>query len=145
MIRLGQGVDNGIRAVIYLARQEVDRRVSLKEIANAIKVSPSFLAKILQAYSRAGIVSSIRGVRGGYLLKKAPTHITLRDLVANIVDPNPIGACPMIGRICPRQSGCTIFSILLSLEKTIYQLVTHKTLVDLCNGSDKENLQCPNS
>ena len=135
MVRWGQGVDNGIRAVVYLSGQEMNRRVPLKEIAKELKTSPSFLAKIMQTYSRAGIVNAARGAKGGYLLKKSPPQITLRDLVEELIDSAPVGACPLIGRICPRRSECTISPVIASLEKAIYELVAGKTLVDLCNGT----------
>jgi Rrf2 family protein len=134
MVRWGQGVDNGIRAVVYLSRQDANRRVPLKEIAEELKASPSFLAKIMQTYSRAGIVSASRGARGGYLLKKTPLEITLRDLVEELLDSTPVGACPMISRICPRQKECSVCAVLVSIEKEVCRLVEGKTLVDLCAG-----------
>ncbi len=136
MIRWGHGVDNGIRAVIYLAKQEVNSRTPLKRIAEDLKVSATFLAKILQSYSRAGIVNASRGARGGYLLKKMPAEITLRDLIENIMESAPVGSCPMIGRFCPRQKECSVYTVLVSVEKAVSELVENKTLVDLCNGTN---------
>ena len=140
MVRWGQGVDNGIRAVVYLSRQETHRRVPLREIAKELKVSPSFLAKIMQTYSRTGIVSASRGARGGYLLKKTPVQITLKDLVEELIDSAPAGACPLIGRGCPRRSECTISPVIASLEKAIYELIAGKTVVDLCGAGNGKPL-----
>ncbi len=135
MVRWGQGVDNGIRAVVYLSKQDTRRRVPLKEMAKELRASSSFLAKIMQTYSRAGIVSASRGAKGGYLLKRTPAKITLRDLVENLMDSTPLGACPMIGRVCPRQKECSVCTVLVSIEKEVCRLVEEKTLVDLCAGA----------
>jgi Rrf2 family protein len=64
-------------------------------IAKATKVPPAYLAKVLQALVRGGVVTSQRGIGGGIALAKSPAELTILEVV-NAVDPiQRIRSCPL--------------------------------------------------
>jgi Rrf2 family protein len=81
-----------VQAVIYLARQERSRVVSVSEMATVIAVSAKFLEDVLGALRAAGIVHSRRGKEGGYVLALAPAEMTVLDVVRAIEGPELLPA-----------------------------------------------------
>ena len=71
----------GIRALICLALGDENERVALSTIAERSEVSMQYLEQIFAALRRAGIVRSVKGSQGGYLLNDAPENITVADIV----------------------------------------------------------------
>lgn len=86
-MRLTRGGEYGILGVLYLAQQDDGMVSVLSEIAKAQDVPPLFLAKIFQALTRAGVVKSHRGVKGGFSLARAAGEITIKDVIEAIEGP----------------------------------------------------------
>ncbi len=61
-------------------------------------ISPSFVAKIFPKLEKAGIVRSSEGVRGGYLLARAPEEISVLEVVDAIEGRKPLFDCQEITR-----------------------------------------------
>jgi Rrf2 family cysteine metabolism transcriptional repressor len=83
------------RAVLELARRAPDAQpVSASQIAASQEIPEKYLVHILLQLKHAGLVRSMRGARGGYLIAKRPEMITLRDIVLAIdgpaMDPLPV-------------------------------------------------------
>ncbi|GMV94230.1 MAG: Rrf2 family transcriptional regulator [Candidatus Hydrogenedentes bacterium] len=83
------------RAVVELARHEnSEAPVTAVHIAERRGIPEKYLVHILLQLKRAGLVKSIRGAQGGYLLAKSPDEISLHDLVQSIdgpiLDPLPV-------------------------------------------------------
>lgn len=81
-----QKAEYALRAVVWLAEYSKKGPLSNQEIAQGTEVPPTYLAKIFQELVKAKIVSSRRGVGGGFELEKDSRDITLLDVV-NAVDP----------------------------------------------------------
>lgn len=89
-----QTVEYALRAVVFLA-QHPDRSRTTEQVAEATKVPPAYLAKLMQGLVRAGVVRSQRGVGGGVMLARVPDELTLLEVV-NAVDPiKRITTCPL--------------------------------------------------
>lgn len=83
------------RAVVELAmREHSDVPVTAVQIADRRGIPEKYLVHILLQLKRAGIVRSIRGSQGGYMLGRSPDDITLLDIVRSIdgavLDPLPV-------------------------------------------------------
>ena len=70
-----------IRAVLYLAKQPSGEVVLKKDICKTQDITPAFLTKIFQPMIKCSIISSQRGVGGGFYLAKKPENISLLDVV----------------------------------------------------------------
>ncbi len=80
-----------VRAVINLSRTMNSQR-SVREVANEEDISSDFLEKIFSQLKKAGIITSIRGAHGGFLLAKKPKEITvlcILEAVGEELSPTP--------------------------------------------------------
>ena len=71
----------GITALIDLAVYARNQCVQLSSIAERNKISVKYLGQIFSGLRRAGLVKSIKGPQGGYLLAKSPESITVADVI----------------------------------------------------------------
>ncbi len=71
----------GIMAALDLALQNGDSPIQAKAIARRQGIPLRFLEQVLHAMKKAGLVDSLRGAQGGYLLNKLPGEISLAEIV----------------------------------------------------------------
>ncbi|MFF3974942.1 RrF2 family transcriptional regulator [Streptomyces rubiginosohelvolus] len=79
-------------------------------LAELHDVSPSYLAKQMQALSRAGLVQSVQGKAGGYALTRSPSLITVLDVVEAVDGPGSAFVCTEIrqrGPMATPPEACT--------------------------------------
>ena len=77
----------GILAAMDLALQNGVAPVQAKSIARRHAIPARFLEQVLHALKRAGVVESLRGAQGGYLLSKPPSDISLAEIVEALDGP----------------------------------------------------------
>jgi Rrf2 family protein len=100
-----QTVEYALRAVVQLA-YVAPKPSTTAALAKVTQVPQAYLAKVLQALARSGIVTSQRGVGGGVTLARDASQLTILDIV-NAVDPiRRIKTCPLDlathgARLCP--------------------------------------------
>src|SRR5689334_1341702 len=91
---LSQTVEYALRAVVQLA-SIAPKASTTADLAVITRVPPAYLAKVLQALVKAGIVASQRGASGGVTLAHPPEKLTILDIV-DATDPiQRIKSCPL--------------------------------------------------
>lgn len=102
---LSKTVEYALRAVVFLATRP-GQPATTEEVADRTRVPAPYLAKIMQALTRKGVVKSQRGVGGGVTLTKRPEDLTILEVV-NAVEPLgrittcPLGLAAHGVRLCP--------------------------------------------
>ncbi|GAA4557589.1 RrF2 family transcriptional regulator [Planotetraspora kaengkrachanensis] len=91
---MSEGVEWAVHCCVVLT--SVAAPVPAARLAELHQVSPTYLAKQLQALARAGLVFSVQGKSGGYVLSRPPAEITLLDVVEAIDGPEPAFVCTEI-------------------------------------------------
>ncbi len=71
----------GLRCLLQLARVPKGQLVSVREIAEKEGLSAAYVEKLLRLLSRAGLVHSVRGVKGGYTLNRPASQLTLGETI----------------------------------------------------------------
>jgi Rrf2 family protein len=110
-VKLSDGVEWGLHCAAFLAVLPPELILPAKALAEYHGVSESYLLKQLQALTRAGLLQSIPGPKGGYRLARAADTITLLDVVEAIEGTDAAFRCAEI-----RQCGPA------ALEKSAYRL-----------------------
>jgi Rrf2 family protein len=87
------GVEYALHSLLSLARPTIQQPICIKDLAAFHGVSESYLSKIFTKLTKAGIVQSIPGVKGGYELAKSPEMITFLEVVEAIEGKQPIFQC----------------------------------------------------
>jgi Rrf2 family protein len=95
-MRMSQGVEWAVHACTVLAPLPPGRGLSLAALAEFHGVPPAYMAKQMQALSRAGIVRTSRGKTGGYALARPASEITLWQVARAIDGPEPAFRCSEI-------------------------------------------------
>jgi Rrf2 family cysteine metabolism transcriptional repressor len=70
----------GIRAIVELAQYEGERPLQLKAIAERQDISVKYLEQLMGVLRSAGLVRSVRGSKGGYVLARLPEQIRLSEV-----------------------------------------------------------------
>jgi Rrf2 family protein len=86
-MHLNRGVEYGIEGLTYLATAGGDRTTFLHEVSRATAIPETFLSKIFQRLVRSGLIRSRRGFRGGFLLARPASQITLREVIEALQGP----------------------------------------------------------
>ncbi len=98
--------DYGVRALLYLAKQPPGKLSSMKEISQAMEIPYIFLAKVMKQFVQRKYVISKRGISGGYMLAKAPSSITLREIIETLEGPITMNKCLKKTASCHRKKEC---------------------------------------
>lgn len=107
-MKLSGGVEWALHCCVVLTT--ATEPVPAARLAELHDVSGSYLAKQLQALSRAGLVTSVQGKAGGYVLTRAPELITILDVVTAVDGAQPAFVCTEIrqrGPLAAPQEACT--------------------------------------
>lgn len=128
MMELTRKADYAIRSMIYLAGLPEGRIALIGEIAEASQVPPAFLAKILQPFTKSGLVSSTRGVTGGFSLVKNPEEITLREIIETIEGPITPNRCVMGADACSLSQTCPVHPVWHRIQSTVQGILDEVTL-----------------
>lgn len=91
---LSQTVEYALRAATYLATSPDEPR-TVDQIAEATLVPVAYLAKVMQALVRGGVVKSRRGVGGGFTLARPPCDLPLLEIVKAVDPIQRITTCPL--------------------------------------------------
>lgn len=100
-MKIGKGVEWAAHTCALLAALPPGAALAGEALASFLGVPPPYLAKQLQALSRAGIVTARRGAAGGYQLAKSPDSLTLWDVTAAIEGTAPSFRCTEVRRKGP--------------------------------------------
>ncbi len=113
----------GIMAAVDLALHNGTSPVRAKSIAHRQTIPARFLEQVLHAMKNAGLVDSLRGAQGGYLLSKLPAEVSLADIVEAL--DGPLSPSPERGAAARRTRGMTKPESLLS---SVWERVTQAEL-----------------
>jgi len=131
-MHLTQETDYAMRILFCLAKN--GRRMDAATISDAMSVSLRFSLKILGKLAAAGIVTSYKGVRGGYELARPADQITLKDVVDAIEGrPYAISRCLGSDYECNRgASGCCAFQeVWGEITETVNRRLAGLTFADM--------------
>lgn len=107
-MQITRQADYALRAMIFLARLEPNRRAATSQIADEQRIPPSFLAKIISQLSIAGLIHTSRGARGGVSLARPPEEISVLEVVEAIDGPITLNECTEDPSACPFGSECVL-------------------------------------
>lgn len=80
-MKFSVGVEYALHCLLYMVNLEEGKSVGIKDLAAFQGISESYLSKVYAKLSKAGIVKSVPGVKGGYALSKDAEDITFWDVI----------------------------------------------------------------
>ena len=118
-MKLSDGIEWGIHVTTLLAVLPPDGALPAARLAEFHGVPAAYLAKHLQALSRAGILESVHGPGGGYRLAKSAAEITVLDVVEAIEGTEPAFRCHEIRRRGPAAQPATAYPVPCGIHRVM--------------------------
>lgn len=129
ILNISEASSLGMHAGVILAVNP-DKFLSTKEISSKLKVSAAHMSKVLQRLVKTGIVKSIRGPAGGFVLAKKPDRITLLNIFEAIEGTLRLSDCLFDGKNCALGK-CMLGNLIPKINKEVKEHLKNTALADL--------------
>lgn len=133
MLKLGRLTDYATLVMTQLA-SEPQRMRSAHDIAERVHVASPTVAKLLRLLSRAGLVESERGARGGYRLARSAAAISVADIVTAIEGPVALTQCAGSHSRCSIQQRCGVGGSWRLINAAVEQALAAVTLQHMADS-----------
>jgi len=122
-------------AMTDLALNTSDKPISLADIAERQEISLSYLEQLFGKLRKSGLVKSVRGPGGGYLLSRPAADLRVSDIVMAVDEPLTATRCkPGSPAGCHHdKSRCLTHDLWEELGNQIYLYLSSVSLDDVCN------------
>lgn len=127
MLRLSKLADYGSQVMAYMARNNAVH--SANEVAVATGIAVPTVSKILKKLARGGLLSSVRGAKGGYVLSRRPEEISIAEIIDAMDGPISITECST--STCQQESFCSTRSNWQGINRLIREALEKVTLVEM--------------
>ena len=131
MLRISKLTDYGTVVLAQLARAPGERRTATA-VAKQTRIALPTVSKLLKSFHRAGLVTSVRGARGGYQLARPPASISAAEIIDAIDGPVAITECSGDHSACDIETVCRTGSAWQRINDAIRQSLDGVTLAQLC-------------
>ena len=135
MLRLSTKGQYGVRAMYEVAKAGSVGPVTIKEISVKQDVSVAYLEQILNKLRKAGIIQSVKGPGGGYMLARDPEKISIGQILKELEGPVAITSCLDPSEGCVRVDSCVTHLLWKSLGDNIERFLDSMSLQDLLSGN----------
>ncbi len=125
-MQITREADYAIRCVLHLSRCK-EGSATVGDIAEAQSIPRTFAAKILQKLSKAKIVKSVRGIKGGFRLARDPARISILDVIEAIQGPLNVNICVLDRQSCERQPTCMVHPIWVEIQILLKERLAYYT------------------
>lgn len=138
-MRITTWAEYGLICAVHLARRASDGPVTGRDIAERERLPSDYVEQILLRMRRAEIVRSTRGARGGYMLSRAPSDISVRDVIKaselTTFDLHCVSH-PVNSERCADSGNCSIRPVWVLLQQRIDEVLEGVKLSDLLGEED---------
>ncbi len=131
----------GVKAMFDLAQHMGEGPISLKSIAERQGISEHYLEQLISGLRKTGLVKSVRGAQGGYVLGREPEKIRVGDIIR--VLEGPIAPVDCVSEedpeSCVKAEFCVTRTIWEKVRDSIADVLDSITLADMVEDAAKKN------
>ncbi|MGN0318637.1 MAG: RrF2 family transcriptional regulator [Lachnospira sp.] len=129
-----------LRMMIDLAMHYNEGYIALKDISQRQDISKKYLEQIIPFLNRNKLLSSNKGHMGGYMLSKAPSEITVMEILESAEGSlAPVSCMDNTPNLCEKCEQCVTLPIYEGLSKVVNDYLSSITLEDIINSKDNGN------
>jgi len=131
----------GLKAMFDLTLHYGDGPISLKSIAERQLISDHYLEQLIASLRKSGLVKSVRGAQGGYMLADSPSKITVGDIIRVLEGPIGPSDCVIEGETssCDRADCCVTRTVWERIQLSISEVIDSITLQNMLDDYQKIN------
>jgi Rrf2 family transcriptional regulator, nitric oxide-sensitive transcriptional repressor len=130
IFHLSEAANLAIHALNHLASNSDLQPISTIQVAEALGASNNHLSKVFQRLTKVGLVTSIRGPRGGFCLAWDPKDVTLLEIYEAIDGPLGKDSCLLGHEECDRET-CVFGGLVTNIQSQVDKYFSNTTLADL--------------
>jgi Rrf2 family protein len=127
ILKISEASVLALHAMINIATKREEMATNA-EIAEFLNASENHLSKVLQRLTKAGLVKSIRGPKGGFVLGKDSSEITIREIYELFEGPMASSKCLMQSPVCG--NNCVFGDLLTRINHMVIDFMTETRLSD---------------
>lgn len=139
MLRLSTKGHYGLKAMFDLAMHYGPNPIPLRAVAERQNISDHYLEQLIAVLRRAGLVKSVRGAQGGYILAREPEKITVGEIVRALE--GPIAPVDCVSEVdpadCDHSDYCITRSVWERVRDSIASVLDSISLADMCRDAEK--------
>jgi len=125
-----------LRIMIDLAAHSAGGKVKIREISERQNISVKYLEQVINALSKAGLVTGERGPQGGYVITVDPSSITAGDIIRLVDGPTSPAPCHTPdGGTCPMSGRCASEEMWSRIEEATDSILDSYRISDLAERS----------
>jgi len=117
--------------MLDLAHHNSGGPVLIKDISEREEISKLYLKQLLVSLRVAGLVRTVRGANGGFILARPPSQIKLIDIIQSVEGSTAPVECVENAGICQRSDFCVTRDVWMELKEAIDKVLDSVTLQDL--------------
>lgn len=138
---LSKSCEYGMRATLYVSSRDDDEYVPIRVISGDLGISAHFLTKILQQLTRAGIMKSFKGPRGGVALARPASGISLMEIIEAIDGPELFSECMLGLPGCGERKPCPLHERWAEERARLSRLFSETTLDEIADPIDRKEFR----
>jgi Rrf2 family protein len=123
----------GLRGLVFLSKQPPEKVTLVREVSREENIPETFLAKIFQRLSKAGVLRSVRGANGGFTLRKPAHEITMREIIEALEGPIALNRCLLRKGECEVEKNCPLHPVWEEMQQRFLEMLESTTMEDLAN------------
>jgi Rrf2 family transcriptional regulator, iron-sulfur cluster assembly transcription factor len=121
----------GTRLMVDLAQHYNQGPVQIRDIARRQAISVKYLEQLIIPLKKAGLITSVRGAKGGHLLSMPPANITAGEIVRVLEKETSLIQCLDFPDSCERIEGCPTRNLWKRATRAFYDQLDDVTLAEL--------------
>ena len=137
-LQLTRAADYAVRALIHLGTLPQGTRMSREGLSSAIGAPAAFVGKVLQQLAGVGLVTSHRGIGGGFALPASARQATMFDAVTAIDGPIALNTCLSPDTPCERALLCPAHRVWHDAQHRVAEVLRGATIGALAEQARAE-------
>ena len=130
MLRMAKLTDYGIVLLTQFAARQDASPMTARELAGLAKLPKPTVGKLLKQLSHNGLLTSLRGTKGGYSLARPAGEITVAQIIEALEGPMALTECQAPG-VCEQERFCSVKPNWLVINRTVRDALSNVTLADM--------------
>lgn len=128
----------GLKAMFQLAQHYGEGPIPLNSIANEQDLSENYLEQLVSTLRKAGLLNSVRGAQGGYMLAKPPKDITVGSVLRVLEGDIAPADCVIDDTSgCEKEEGCVTKLVWMRIRDSINNVIDSISLQDMLDEQRK--------
>ena len=131
-MKYSNATNYALHTMVHLILQPAGNLVGVQELAEMQNLSPTYLSKILTKLTKAGLIESTPGAKGGYKISRTKLEISFLDVINAIEGDTSLFDCSI------HHEGCLIENVMRQAEENMKGELQSKLLIDIAKEAESK-------